>query len=254
MGNSVLIKLQAEDNLTPKLQANMDKLGELYGKVKELETALKTLRNQKGGIVSGDIKSDIENVAKLQAELKALQKDGNSAQIKKKEAEINRAVNQEIINLTNSLREQRDERARLSIITEKSYAQFKKDEQAKKKNTKSTQDNTGALKDNNAVRNSSINSLVRHIRQVETLVVSVYGLKRAYDTLLGSGISLHRQIESQTAGIAALITANTRLASGSKDLAKHFKIASQTAEQTMKKIKTASVETAATFPELMAIF
>ena len=254
MGNSVLIKLQAEDNLTPKLQANMDKLGELYGKVKELETALKTLRNQKGGIVSGDIKSDIENVAKLQAELKALQKDGSSVQIKKKEAEINRAVNQEIINLTNSLREQRDERARLSIITEKSYAQFKKDEQAKKKDTKAIQDNTGAIQSNNAVRNSSINSLVRHIRQVETLVVSVYGLKRAYDTLLGSGISLHRQIESQTAGIAALITANTRLASGSKDLAKHFKIASQTAEQTMKKIKTASVETAATFPELTAIF
>lgn len=254
MGNSILIKLQAEDNLTPKLQANMDKLGELYGKVKELETALKTLRNQKGGIVSGDIKSDIENVAKLQAELKALQKDGSSVQIKKKEAEINRAVNQEIINLTNSLREQRDERARLSIITEKSYAQFKKDEQAKKKDTKAIQDNTGAIQSNNAVRNSSINSLVRHIRQVETLVVSVYGLKRAYDTLLGSGISLHRQIESQTAGIAALITANTRLASGSKDLIKHFKIASQTAEQTMKKIKTASVETAATFPELTAIF
>ena len=254
MGNSVLIKLQAEDNLTPTLRQNRDELARLFSSIRELDAVLRTMRANRAGIISGDIRSDIAEIARLQDELQRVRAAGNRSDIRRAEAELRRALATETNNLTAALREQRDEYQRLSIVTSRSYEHYRRQQTAAQRAAEATDRDTQSLRSNNAVRNSSINSLVRHIRQVETLVVSVYGLKRAYDVLLGSGISLHRQIESQTAGIAALITANTRLASGSKDLAKHFKIASQTAEQTMKKIKTASVETAATFPELTAIF
>ena len=254
MGNSVLIKLQAEDNLTPTLRQNRDELARLFSSIRELDAALRTMRANRAGIISGDIRSDIAEIARLQDELQRVRAAGNRGDARRAEAELRRALATETNNLTAALREQRDEYQRLSIVTSRSYEHYRRQQTAAQRAAEATGRDTQALRNNNAVRNSNINSLVRHVRQVETLVVSVYGLKRAYDTLLGSGISLHRQIESQTAGIAALITANTRLASGSKDLAKHFKIASQTAEQTMKKIKTASVETAATFPELTAIF
>lgn len=254
MGNSVLIKLQAEDNLTPTLRQNRDELARLFSSIRELDAALRTMRANRAGIISGDIRSDIAEIARLQDELQRVRAAGNRGDVRRAEAELRRALATETNNLTAALREQRDEYQRLSIVTSRSYEHYRRQQTAAQRAAEATGRDTQALRNNNAVRNSNINSLVRHIRQVETLVVSVYGLKRAYDVLLGSGISLHRQIESQTAGIAALITANTRLASGSKDLAKHFKIASQTAEQTMKKIKTASVETAATFPELTAIF
>ena len=254
MGNSVLIKLQAEDNLTPTLRQNRDELARLFSSIRELDAALRTMRANRAGIISGDIRSDIAEIARLQDELQRVRAAGNRSDTRRAEAELRRALATETNNLTAAIREQRDEYQRLSIVTSRSYEHYRRQQTAAQRAAEATGRDTQALRNNNAVRNSNINSLVRHIRQVETLVVSVYGLKRAYDTLLGSGISLHRQIESQTAGIAALITANTRLASGSKDLAKHFKIASQTAEQTMKKIKTASVETAATFPELTAIF
>ena len=254
MGNSVLIKLQAEDNLTPTLRQNRDELARLFGSIRELDAALRTMRANRAGIISGDIRSDIAEIARLQDELQRVRAAGNRSDTRRAEAELRRALATETNNLTAAIREQRDEYQRLSIVASRSYEHYRRQQAAAQRATEANNRDTQSLRNNNAVRNSNINSLVRHIRQVETLVVSVYGLKRAYDVLLGSGVNLHRQIESQTAGIAALITANTRLASGSKDLAKHFKIASQTAEQTMKKIKTASVETAATFPELTAIF
>lgn len=254
MGNSVLIKLQAEDNLTPTLRQDRDELARLHGSIRELDTALRTMRANRAGIISGDIRSDIAEISRLQDELQRVRATGNRSDIRRAEAELRRALTTETNNLTAALRGQRDEYQRLSIVTSRAYEHYRRQQAAAQRATEANNRDTQSLRNNNAVRSSSINSLVRHIRQVETLVLSVYGLKRAYDVLLGSGINLHRQIESQTAGIAALITANTRLASGSKDLAKHFKIASQTAEQTMKKIKSASVETAATFPELTAIF
>ena len=249
MGNSVLIKLQAQDDLTPELERIKENLASARNKVKEFAAALNELKSNKKSILAGDnVDTGIVGITKLQNELRNLKATNAEANaVKQKQRELERALNSEIQKLNLSLREQSERYRIQQAVASRKIKDLKREESA-------IDDVNKKIKDNNAVRNSNINSLVRHIRQVETLVLSFYGLKRVYDVLLGSGINLHRQIESQTAGISALITANTRLSDGSGDLAKHFAIASSIAERTMKKIKTASVETAATFPELTAIF
>jgi hypothetical protein len=113
------------------------------------------------------------------------------------------------------------------------------------------------LKENKSSYETATNAVVRHLRQVETLIVSYYMLKGAWDSTIGVGINVNRTIESNTQGIAALITANTRMTTSTGQAVTNqqkFAMSQSIAAETMKKIKTAAIDTAGTFEDLIMIF
>ncbi len=95
-----------------------------------------------------------------------------------------------------------------------------------------------------------VESFTSKLKKIAIAAGGVYALKKAFDSVIVSGISLHRQIENTTLGIAALIAANTE---GADSFTK-FQQGSLFASHTILDIKKAAVNTAATFPELTAVF
>lgn len=180
--------------------------------------------------------------------------------ISKKKSVVDKREAQEIKKVTDETRKLNQELAKqknIYTISGKRASRDLKNHREKIKATKretvATKQNTSVLRKNNAVRRSLGTAVIRHIRQIESLVVAVYGLNRAYSATAGRGTELHRQIESQTAGIAALISANTKLTTQG-DVFNNFNEAMKMSKQTVQELKKASVETAATFPELTAVF
>jgi hypothetical protein len=112
-------------------------------------------------------------------------------------------------------------------------------------------------RENTAVRNSAINSIVRHIRQVETMIVSYYMLSTAWSSTIGLGVQLNKTVENNSYGLASLIASNTELVdSQGKVLSsgEKFQKALEISEKTMLDLKKASAQTSATFPELSDVF
>jgi len=116
---------------------------------------------------------------------------------------------------------------------------------------------TQDMKESSAVRNSAVNNLVRHIRQIETMIVTLYLFSAAWRNTLGAGVEFNKVIENNSYGLAALISSNTDyvnsqgkvLSSGNKFIA-----SLELSKKTMLDIKNASKETSATFPELTQVF
>lgn len=101
------------------------------------------------------------------------------------------------------------------------------------------------------------NQLVRHLRQIETLIVAYYTLSRAWDATIGKGLDVNKIIESNTMGIAALISANTKnidsLGNTLTPLEKFTK-GQEYAKDILAELRKESVKTYATFPQLIEIF
>jgi len=113
------------------------------------------------------------------------------------------------------------------------------------------------MKEETAIRNSSFNTLVRHMRQIETMVFAMYGLSRAYQATIGKGVELNKSIENNSYGLAALIASNTELVDSQGkvlDSGDKFQESLKLSQDTMLKLKDASAKTAATFPELTSVF
>jgi hypothetical protein len=101
------------------------------------------------------------------------------------------------------------------------------------------------------------NTVVRHLRQIETLVIAYYTLSRGFTFTIGKGIEVNRMIEDNTNGIAALLSANTQMVLSNGQVVnsyEKFKIGQQVAAKNMEALKKASVDTYATFPQLTGIF
>lgn len=247
--NSVIIKLSAEDKLTPELKKAVEELKKAQSATNSLDNEIKKLQQNKKGIVSGGIQSDIADIQKLQSELRELEKiqansKGKASQqatrdIQKKRLEIEERINSEI-------RQQNDLLKKQKARTEINAKRLENEHRAIDKVTNS-------MKKEDAVRRSAGTSIIRHIRQVESLIVAMYGLNRAYVGTVGRGIDLNRQIESSIAGIAALISANTTLIGSTNGLDK-FNAAMEMSRNVILYIKKAAVDTAATFPELTMVF
>ena len=86
---------------------------------------------------------------------------------------------------------------------------------------------------------------------------AIAGVTLAMSNLIKGGIELNRTIESNTLGIGALISANTLLSDSLGNPTNSFDrflVSSEKASETLKDIKTAAVDTVATFPELTEVF
>lgn len=108
-----------------------------------------------------------------------------------------------------------------------------------------------------ASRRALSTSLVRHIRQLESMAVAYYALTSAYSITVGKGIELNRQYESQSLGLAAILASKTKLInSNGMEATSYEKLkASQTVmASTMEKIREAAEKTPATFDEMVGFY
>ena len=100
-------------------------------------------------------------------------------------------------------------------------------------------------------------SFASTVKKIALVGGSVTLLTSQLKSFIQQGIELNRAIESQTLGIGALINANTTLVTKSGEVVNSFDrflLAGEKARETLLKIKKASVETVATFPQLTEIF
>lgn len=119
------------------------------------------------------------------------------------------------------------------------------------------ENDTKAKKTNRVSTESSTNSIVRHIRQLESLVVAYYAVTRGFQATIGIGLEVNRMMEDNRSGIAALLSANTQMVLSNGQMVtsyEKFQIGQQVAAQTMEDLRKASVKTYATFPQLTEIF
>ena len=203
------------------------------------------------------LEQSAEEIRKLRqelAQLQALESRDSSQQARIKELQRIIALRQKEFNLQNqfvtrSIANARKQ-ARLHQEERKRVEQQIRDLQAVDKQREATNRNGSR-----STRNLT-NDLVRHIRRVETLIVSLFGLAAAYRATVGRGIELNKTVESISFGLAGLISANTRYTGNLKDANAEqvrFQAALALSRDTLLEIKRASVETAATFPELTQI-
>ncbi len=134
--------------------------------------------------------------------------------------------------------------ARLEIDSKRKIIQLEK-ENAKTKN-KSAESTSNLA-----------NQTIRYLRWAGTIAGVVYAGKRAWDATLGSGIAVNKMMEDNTSGIAALLTANTRMTlSNGKAVNSYekFQIAGVKSAAIMEELRLASVKTYATYPQLVSIY
>lgn len=101
------------------------------------------------------------------------------------------------------------------------------------------------------------NETIRYLRWAGTIAGVVYAGKRAWDATIGSGIAVNKIIESNTYGIAALVSANTSMIDSLGNTLsplEKFTKGQEHAKIAIEAIRTESIKTAATFPQLLEIY
>jgi len=96
----------------------------------------------------------------------------------------------------------------------------------------------------------NFSSFLTVAKRIAGVAVGFFTIREAIDQTITAGIKLNRTLEDAQAGIAALVAANTKGA----DALQRFQSAMGLSEEVLQKLKKASVETAATFPQLTEIF
>ncbi len=139
---------------------------------------------------------------------------------------------------------------RAGIITEKDAA-------ASKKNlARAREEEITALSRSTQARGSAINTLVRHLRQVETFIFALYTLKKAYDLTLGAGHEFNKLIERETIGYKLLISQNLAyqdsLGNTLTEL-ERYTLAQTEAAKAIELVKKINIETPHSFGETLQI-
>lgn len=177
------------------------------------------------------------------------QRDREKASLKEEYSQL--YLNTAAQNKYNSAKSKLDSMLKINAISKEQYnTALKKEEENLKKATK-------AQKTYKKEQSNLTNSLVRHLRQLETAIVAYYTLTRGFSATIGKGIQVNRMMEDNTMGIAALLSANTRMILSNGELVTSYDkfIMGQTvAKETMEELRKASVKTFATFPQLTEIF
>jgi len=121
----------------------------------------------------------------------------------------------------------------------------------------STKNLTKAQKEEIQSVNDGTNALVRKLRQMETLVVGFYALKKAYDATLGRGHEFNKLIESETIGLKLLIAqnlANVDAMGRAVTAQEKFNYAQVEAEKAMRNVREINVQTPHTLAETLQIY
>ena len=113
------------------------------------------------------------------------------------------------------------------------------------------------LDESSTARTSGTNVIVRNLRQIETLIVAYYTLSQGFKATIGVGIEMNKVVESNTYGIAALISTNAAFIDSqgnAVNAAEKFAMAQNNSTKALSIIKKESLEVGATFKELTEIY
>ena len=227
----------ASDKLTAKKVEQEKKLTQLQEQMKSMDKEIIALR-EKGAIKDAEAKEKrLRNLNKIRIATERLHKKEN--------ADLAKEIN--LYKTRNKL-----------IEDNRKYLQIRKDNASQvEKSTEAIEKNTHATTNNLKANKNLTNDLVRHLRQIETLIVAYYALSQGYKNTLGIGIEVNKMIEDNTSGIAALLSANTQMVLSNGQVVtsyEKFQMGQKVAAETMEQLKTASVDTYATFPQLTQLF
>ena len=215
MAKDIRIVIEGEDKLSPiakKAAAALENLqkdiSKLDSKILGSKAKIRDLQTAKGLAKGGIFNTDILGSKKLKSELDSLiakykqlnaqkaaapygQRSAFTGQIQGVQAQISgvyaRAINQQkraIDSLAASKR-------KILGLRKESINLLNKQSKAQRNVTVTTSGMT--------------NQLVRHIRQLESFVVAMYAMKKAYDATLGVGHDFNVLLENEKRGLAALI-------------------------------------------------
>ena len=104
---------------------------------------------------------------------------------------------------------------------------------------------------------SLANQTIRYLRWAGTIAGVVYAVSRAYKSTLGIGMNVNSMMESQTNGIAALISANTQMTDSlgnSLSPIEKFTLGQRYAKKAMAELRKEALKTPASFSELSAVY
>lgn len=250
MPSDLVIKLKAQSNVSEEIAKDIKAIEELEEHIDDLENRLIHYKQGKKGILNAsDLvpKSLYPELRRLQEAYLEIQRTSmKSSEIKEAQIKLENEYNNVIARLQTRIK------IHNKLLNEQTKTlKYKYD--AEQKDIHAIKQLNEEEKKSNAIRNANITTLVRYIRQISTLGTAFYTMKKAYDAIIGEGVRLNKQIQDQTLGISALITANTRLVNGSDDLALRFKLAKKEASDLIQYIRKMAIDTPATFQELTAL-
>ncbi|MDR3162682.1 MAG: hypothetical protein LBT81_02330 [Helicobacteraceae bacterium] len=104
--------------------------------------------------------------------------------------------------------------------------------------------------------NVTFGGLTRFLARVGTLVATFYSLRSVMDSIFSKGLQLNKTIEDGSIGFAALIASNSTYIKSNGEAAnamERYNIALGATHALTRKIKVASLETAATFPQMIEV-
>jgi len=244
----------ALNNETKKASQQWDKynsvLKENSKNLKKLERDIQKLNAVK--LKNGSLtKDETAQLKKLKAQLsaqKAINRDLASAELAKYNA-TKKNINAYKASL-NAIRAQENYLKSEIATTQKSIA-------SKNKSTAASKSHTASLKKEDAIRRSAATTIVRHIRIMESMAVTYYSVKNAWQNTFGAGVALNRQYESMSLGLSALLAAKTAdITTTGKQISSYEKlqIAQSMTASTMDDIKKASFDTVATFDQMVGFY
>ena len=126
-----------------------------------------------------------------------------------------------------------------------------------KKAKEAHQDVIAPVEKHNASMSNLANTTIRYLRWAGTIAGVVYAAQRAWQSTLGAGIEVNKMMEDNTAGIAALLTANTSMILSNGQVVnsyEKFQMGLIKSKSIIDDIRIASKNTYATFPQLTEIF
>ena len=101
------------------------------------------------------------------------------------------------------------------------------------------------------------NDVVRYVRKLETIVVALYGVKKAYDVTLGRGMEFNKMMEQEQAGLALMITQKLKdvdITGKQVTATEKFAYAQQMAAKEMEKVREINVETPHTLGQTAQLY
>ena len=163
-----------------------------------------------------------------------------------------------------SIKSEIAETSKLISVQEKSRAFLLKakanlisNKKAETDNTEAITAGTKAVDNKNKSMSNLANTTIRYLRWAGTIAGVVYAGQRAWNATIGTGIEVNKIIETNTNGIAALISANTQMTDSlghTLSPLEKFRMGQEHAKDAIEEIRKESVKTAATFPQLLEIF
>ena len=218
--SNLILRLQLQDNLSPGVRESIQEIQRLNANARDLQSQVQTMRDNRRGVLGGSIDSDIASIATLQARLRQLRATQittptrqNRADITSANADLVSAYNREITRLTQSERDLARQTREANAQLDHQNRQSRTTTTARGGRVSSTLDTQAIVEANNRATQSfdaTRDSMVRTIRQINTLVAGYYLLSGAMNTTLGVGHEYNKLMEQENIGLQLLISQNLK--------------------------------------------